>query len=89
MPYQFTGYVPLLYPAYLDEATGRPLQADPGGVYDMTPAGGLNLPVPPGDGRWTASEPAEPPEPDEPVQVSLPVPPPPVVNPPSIEGEEN
>jgi len=49
--YQFTGDVPLLYTQYLD-GDGAPLFAEPGESYDMQPAAGRNLPVPPGDGRW-------------------------------------
>jgi hypothetical protein len=60
MPFRFTGDVPLLYTQYRDLGTDRPLQAVPGGSYDMEPVGGLNLTVPPSDGRW--GPPPAPPE---------------------------
>ena len=63
MPFRFLGDVPLLYTQYRDEAADRPLLADPGGEYDMIPAGGVNLPVPPADGRWGPVTPASGPPP--------------------------
>lgn len=60
MPYPFLGNSARTYPQYINTDTGRPLEAVPGGVYDMAPVpGAYGLPVPPGDGLWPA-----PPEPD-------------------------
>lgn len=93
MPFLFTGDTSLTYPGYVDEATWHTLQASPGGTYSMVPAGGVNLPVPPGDGRWqdVSEAPAAPPAPppDPPASSPPAAPPPPVVNPSSSEGEEN
>jgi hypothetical protein len=68
VPFLFTGDSELLYVQYLDEDTSRPLRALPGGAYEMTPAGGAALPVPPGDGRWAAADGSAPgpPEPEDP-----------------------
>jgi hypothetical protein len=52
-----------VYSQYLDADTGRPLTAAPGGSYEIMPAGGMDYPVPPRDGRWEL--PADPDDPGE------------------------
>lgn len=52
--WQFTGDSTQVFTQYLDNATGGPLTAEPGGVYDMRPVAGLPLPVPPDTGNWVA-----------------------------------
>lgn len=49
MPYQ------LLYPDYLDRATGKTLVVVPGSAYTAVLASGRNgaMPAYPNDGRWT------------------------------------
>jgi hypothetical protein len=45
----YTGHETLMFLDYQDVATGRALTAVPGGVYDVAPAGGRNVPaLPPG-----------------------------------------
>lgn len=61
MPYPYLGKTARTYPQYRDAQTGSVLRADPGGSYDIEPAGALDVAVPPGDGLWGA-----PPEPLEP-----------------------
>jgi hypothetical protein len=61
--FRFSGDYQILYTQYFDEATGKPLLASPGGVYEMRPAGTWDVPVPPQDGRWEAVTEDEPPEP--------------------------
>ena len=51
--YTFTGQARTGYYAYRDPATGRMLEADPGGTYAMQPLE-PGLPVPP-DARWLPS----------------------------------
>jgi len=60
----FTGLSPLMFPDYTDLDTGRVLTAVPGGVYDIAPASGRNVPGLPGswftapaDGTGNAPEP--------------------------------
>ncbi len=45
------------YLDYRDAGTGRPLEVSPGGTYNVEVASGqaAGLPLPPGDGRWTAA----------------------------------
>ena len=96
MPFPFLGNSSRTYTQFRDLAADTPLIAEPGGVYDMGPAGGLDLPVPPGDGLWgpevQVTGEAEPaPEPDaEPAPDEPPVGPPPpgLINVPA-EPEEN
>ena len=53
MPYPFLGGTGRSYVQYIDEATGRILQAQPGGTYAMQPVPGAgDVSVPPGDGLW-------------------------------------
>lgn len=80
MQFRFNGDQQMLLTQYFDEATDRPLLVDPGGVYEMRPAGTWVVPVPPQDGRWELVEPA-PPEPPPATVVTLPGPAP-VVSPP-------
>lgn len=57
MPYAFLGVTGRSYVQYIDEATCRMLQAEPGGTYTMQPVPGAgNVPVPPGDGLWGPDE---------------------------------
>lgn len=82
MPFPFLGDSTRIYTQFRDLAADTPLIAAPGGVYDMAPAGGLNLPVPPGDGLWgpevageaVAEPPPEPPpaDPVPPVLINVP-----------------
>ena len=53
----FTGAETQVYPQYLDAEHGRTLVAEHGHAYEISPAEGLtvDLPVPPGDGRWKAT----------------------------------
>jgi hypothetical protein len=45
----YTGHEVLTFMDYLDGETGRTLTAEPGGTYDVIPAGGRNVPgLPPG-----------------------------------------
>jgi hypothetical protein len=44
----YTGHEVLTFSDYLDLETGRTLTAEPGGTYDIAPAGGLRPDVPPG-----------------------------------------
>ena len=60
MPFSFSGDQALIYPSYIDNATGRTLTAQPGGIYDMRAAGSMGYPVPPADGRWAVVTPAAP-----------------------------
>ena len=52
----YTGTDQRSYPDYRDAATGRSLEVSPGGQYNVEVASGqaAGLPLPPGDGRWTA-----------------------------------
>jgi hypothetical protein len=84
--YRFTGDFPLIYPGYRDLATDRTLTAVPETEYDMEPAGGRDLAVPPGDGRWELVT-ADPPAPVAPPP-PLPAAPAPVTKP-SAEDEGN
>ena len=53
MRYPFLGTSGRMYGQFLDSATGKTLQAEPGGVYDMVPAAGQeDMTVPPQDGLW-------------------------------------
>lgn len=55
MPYPFLGGTGRSYVQYIDEATGRILQAQPGGTYVMQPVPGAgDVSLPPGDGLWGA-----------------------------------
>lgn len=74
MSYRFKGDYSLVYPAYLDLVTGHTLTADPQGTYDMQPAAGRNLPVPPDDGKWETVTASPAPAP-APVPSPPPVPP--------------
>lgn len=56
MPWQYTGSGTRAYHDYLDEATGRMLEAKPGGTYEIR-ATWDKLPVPPADGHWREAEP--------------------------------
>jgi hypothetical protein len=56
VPYQYLGYETRTYVQYLVEPAGTTLIADPGGSYDMAPAGSWVLPVPPADGLWETAE---------------------------------
>lgn len=57
----YTGHEPRMFLDYLDLETGRTLYAEPGGVYDVWPAGGRNVPdVPPGFGVYAAAEKKQP-----------------------------
>ncbi len=49
MPYRYKGGFPATFPAYVDTATGQTLVAEPGEVYDMTPAQGTDFLVPPSE----------------------------------------
>ena len=40
----YTGHEVLTFPDYADGETGRTLTAEPGGVYDVTPASGRLVP---------------------------------------------
>ena len=53
----YTGTDQRKYLDYRDAGTGRVLEVSPGGVYDVEVASGqpAGLPLPPGDGRWTAA----------------------------------
>ena len=52
----YTGSDSRMYMDYRDAYTGRTLEATPGGSYDIeaVPGPAAGLPLPPGDGRWTA-----------------------------------
>lgn len=60
MPYNFLGFGTRTYPQYRDIEADTPLIAEPGGTYDMTPAGSMPLAVPPGDGLWEEVQPEPP-----------------------------
>ena len=65
----YTGHVPLMFPDYIDLDTGRVLSAEPGGVYDITPASGRSVDEIPGQWFTPADDEAkaEPePEPEAP-----------------------
>ena len=86
--YAYTGGTEMYYQQYMDNATGKMLVAQPGGVYDMFacdtgPADDdgvpTALPVPPMDGRWAGAPPPPPPiitpvpvQPPQPVTASAP-----------------
>ena len=55
MPFLYTGTAPRAYMDYLDEATGRMLEAQPGVQYELH-ATWDKLPVPPADGFWEVVE---------------------------------
>ena len=55
MPYLYTGTGPRSYMDYLDESTGRMLEAKPGEQYELH-ATWDKLPVPPADGFWEVVE---------------------------------
>ena len=55
--YLYTGTAPRAYMDYVDESTGRMLEAQPGVQYELH-ATWDKLPVPPADGFWEAAEPA-------------------------------
>jgi hypothetical protein len=57
MPWLFTGTGKRAYHDYVDEATGRMLEAEPGGTYEVR-ATWDKLPVPPVDGFWAEAQPA-------------------------------
>jgi hypothetical protein len=59
--FTFTGPATLGYMAYADTETGEMLVAEPGQSYGIR-AVEPGLPVPPGDGRWTAAPPGAPPD---------------------------
>jgi len=40
----YTGHEPLMFPDYTDLETGQTLRAEPGGVYDVAPASGRDVP---------------------------------------------
>jgi hypothetical protein len=51
----YTGSDSRMYPDYRDTATGRSLEASPGGgSYDIEAVSG-HAPLPPGDGRWVVA----------------------------------
>ena len=52
----YTGTDSRMYMAYRDAGTGQTLKVTPGGTYNVEVASGQapGLPLPPGDGRWTA-----------------------------------
>ncbi len=52
----YTGTDQRKYLDYRDAGTGRVLEVSPGGTYNVEVASGqaAGLPLPPGDGRWTA-----------------------------------
>ena len=52
----YTGTDSRYYLDYRDAGTGRVLEASPGGTYNVEVVSGqaAGLPLPPGDGRWTA-----------------------------------
>lgn len=63
----FTGHQPLIFTDYIDLGTGRALTAEPGGVYDIAPASGRNVPEVPG--QWFTpvdDDPADDAEPEAP-----------------------
>jgi hypothetical protein len=62
--FAYVGSDPRSYADYLNALSGRMLEVQPGGAYDVHVAPGRNpgLPLPPGDGRWAPFA-AEPPEP--------------------------
>jgi len=49
----------LTYTQYLT-GDGFPLVAEPGEEYEVRPAGGLDMPVPPPDGNWEDATPPAP-----------------------------
>ena len=53
----YTGTDQRKYLDYRDAGTGRVLEVSPGGTYNVEVASGqaAGLPLPPGDGRWTAA----------------------------------
>lgn len=55
MPYLYTGTGPRPYMDYVDLATDRMLEAQPGVQYEMR-ATWDKLPVPPADGYWEVVE---------------------------------
>ena len=58
LPYRYLGSEPRDYSQYIDDATGHPLRAEPGGAYSMTPVQGIHVPpVPPSDGMWAPEDP--------------------------------
>lgn len=63
MSWRYTGDTRATYPAYIDQATGQTLVAEPGGVYEIQPAEGTETVTPPGK------------EGDRPTVKKLPVPP--------------
>lgn len=86
MPFRFTGDTALTYPQYISDADSTTLTAHPWGTYDMHPAGGLDLPVPPADGRWEAEDAAPPAAPPPASPAALP---PPLMTAASTEDEGN
>lgn len=55
MSYLYSGSAPRTYADYVDEATGRQLEAQPGTEYGIR-AVWDKLPVPPADGFWATVE---------------------------------
>ena len=85
MPFPFLGNSTRTYTQFRDLAADTPLIAEPGGVYDIGTVGGLDLPVPPGDGLWgPETQAAADVKPDT---QPLPDPPPALITP--AEPEEN
>jgi hypothetical protein len=70
VPYRYLGYETRTYVQYLDQEAGTTLVADPGGSYDMLPAGSWDMPVPPPDGLW--EQPRDAPEDEDPAAGSGP-----------------
>lgn len=54
---QYNGAFPVIYPDYVDAATGKTLTVVPGESYEPAAAPGRirGLPAVPGDGRWGPS----------------------------------
>ena len=63
----YTGHEALTFNDYVDLGTGRTLTAEPGGVYDITPASGHAVPdVPEGRFAPVKAAKAAAPEPEDP-----------------------
>ena len=69
--FTFTGLGPLGYPAYVDTAKDTMLIAETGESYGIRTVE-EGFPVPPGDGRWTATKAAPPSPPAAKQAVTIP-----------------
>lgn len=61
MKYAYTGDAEQVYPQFIDTAKGSTLVAEPGKTYDIAPAEGHAVKVPP-DARWKPATAAKTPK---------------------------